>query len=171
MTLKGHTNRVIWVAYTRSGKTLASTSSDGTTRFWDTATGKEKAVLKGHTGEVQRLVFSPVGMGWQRRATTERSGSGNWSNKLLSRLLNHQTLDRLLIKRESRLNEGAVVFDLDVRQFNRFAVKHDSGVLRNRQGLLFRVVAACHSGCDRDRSLCRIRTLEHSPHRRPFRAD
>ena len=53
-------------------KNVASTSSDGTTRFWDTATGKEKAVLKGHTGAVQRLVFSPVGAGL---ATTGNDGT------------------------------------------------------------------------------------------------
>ncbi len=41
--------------------TLASTSSDGTTRLWNAATGREKAVLKSHNGGVQRLAFSPDG--------------------------------------------------------------------------------------------------------------
>src|ERR1700681_3160439 len=60
-TLKGHTDRVISVAYSPDGKTLASGSSDTTIKLWDVATGKEKATLSGHTNHVGDVVFSPDG--------------------------------------------------------------------------------------------------------------
>ena len=39
-TLKGHTGRVLSVAYCPDGKTLASGSNDKTIKLWDVATGK-----------------------------------------------------------------------------------------------------------------------------------
>ena len=48
LTLAGHTERVMSVAFTSDGKTLASGSYDGTVRLWDVATGQERATLKGH---------------------------------------------------------------------------------------------------------------------------
>ena len=39
------------------GKTLAA----GAIKLWDVATGKEQATLKGHTGWVRSVAFSPDG--------------------------------------------------------------------------------------------------------------
>jgi len=47
--LKGHTAALTAVAYSPNGKYLATGSLDGTARVWDAATGKELAVLIGHT--------------------------------------------------------------------------------------------------------------------------
>src|SRR5262249_35372710 len=41
--------------------TLASGGADRCVRLWDPATGKEKAVLRGHAGTVLSLAFSPDG--------------------------------------------------------------------------------------------------------------
>src|SRR5690348_14307302 len=60
-TLRGHTNRVVSVAYSPDGKTLASASYDGTLKLWDVTTGKERATLKGHTGCVGSVAFNPDG--------------------------------------------------------------------------------------------------------------
>ncbi len=40
---------------------MVTASSDSTARIWDGESGKEIAVLKGHTGSVQSAAFSPDG--------------------------------------------------------------------------------------------------------------
>ena len=52
LTLKGHTDKVVSVAFSPDGKRLASASWDGTVKVWDAATGQEMLTLKGHTGAV-----------------------------------------------------------------------------------------------------------------------
>jgi WD40 repeat protein/serine/threonine protein kinase len=58
LALHGHSRIVTGLAYSPDGKTLASVSWDGTTRLWDTATGREAAVLQGGAWDV---AFSPDG--------------------------------------------------------------------------------------------------------------
>jgi WD40 repeat protein len=60
-TLKGHTGKVVSVAFAPDGKMLASGSEDQTIRLWDVATGAERGVLKTHTGTVTGLAFAPGG--------------------------------------------------------------------------------------------------------------
>jgi small GTP-binding protein len=57
-TLEGHSDLVLRVAWTSDGKTLASASSDGTVRLWETATGKVAIILEGHTDSVNSISFS-----------------------------------------------------------------------------------------------------------------
>ena len=61
LTLKGHTDRVTSVAFTTDGKILASCSYDGTVRVWDTATGKQKAVLNASRVNSGSCQFSAQG--------------------------------------------------------------------------------------------------------------
>jgi WD40 repeat protein len=60
-TLKGHKDRVVSVAYSPDGKTLATGSLDMTIKVWSVVTGNEQATLKGHTHLVYCVAYSPDG--------------------------------------------------------------------------------------------------------------
>lgn len=49
------------MAYEPKRQTIATASSDGTARVWDTSSDfREICVMKGHRGEISRITFSPV---------------------------------------------------------------------------------------------------------------
>jgi WD40 repeat protein len=47
--------------FSPDGRTLVTASTDGTARVWDTATGREIAVLRSHEGFVRSAVYSADG--------------------------------------------------------------------------------------------------------------
>jgi WD40 repeat protein/serine/threonine protein kinase len=54
--------REAWaVAFSPDGKLLASGGDDGMVRLWDPATGRKRAVLRGHRSLVTSIAFSPDG--------------------------------------------------------------------------------------------------------------
>ena len=57
--LKGHTNAIHDLAFSRDGLYLASGSSDKTVRIWDIAQRKELHTLSGHQDRVYAVGFSP----------------------------------------------------------------------------------------------------------------
>src|SRR5262249_3248780 len=61
LPLQGHTDAVTSVAFSPSGKSLASASADATARVWDRTTGAESIVLKGHALPVTCVPFHPAG--------------------------------------------------------------------------------------------------------------
>ena len=61
LTLKGHTDMVISVAFSPDGKRIVSGSGDQTVKVWDADKGQEILTLKGHTAMVSSVAFSPDG--------------------------------------------------------------------------------------------------------------
>ncbi|MDT9233670.1 MULTISPECIES: serine/threonine-protein kinase [Limnospira] len=60
-TLTGHTARVLTVAITPDGKTLASGSDDNTVRLWSLQTFEHLSTLTGHGGAINSIAISPDG--------------------------------------------------------------------------------------------------------------
>ncbi|KAG2032003.1 quinon protein alcohol dehydrogenase-like superfamily [Suillus americanus] len=60
-TLKGHTEEVRCLAWTKNGKTLISGSFDNFIRIWDTTKWEQTAVLDEHTDVVFAIAISPNG--------------------------------------------------------------------------------------------------------------
>jgi KaiC/GvpD/RAD55 family RecA-like ATPase len=56
-----HSARVLSVAFSPDGRTLATGSRDNTARLWEVASGKEIGVLRGHEDSVTSVAFSPDG--------------------------------------------------------------------------------------------------------------
>lgn len=60
-TIAGHTKKVLGVAFSPHGSTLASGGYDNIIHLWDVWTGKSKKTLRGHTAGVSSVAFSPNG--------------------------------------------------------------------------------------------------------------
>jgi WD40 repeat protein len=61
LTLTGHTNDVLSVAYSPDGSQIASGSVDRTIKIWDSSTVTEIRTLIGHTSIVYSVSYSPDG--------------------------------------------------------------------------------------------------------------
>jgi eukaryotic-like serine/threonine-protein kinase len=61
LSLSGHTNIILAVAFSADGKTLASSSFDNSIRLWEISTGHVTRTLPTPNGSVLSLAFSPDG--------------------------------------------------------------------------------------------------------------
>ena len=57
--LAGHRERIVRLAFSPDGTTLASGGDDRLVMVWDVASGQRRAVYTGHAGRVNALAFSP----------------------------------------------------------------------------------------------------------------
>jgi WD40 repeat protein len=71
-SLRGHTKRVLRVAFSSDGKLLATGSADSTVILWNVETGKKRAEFKGHANAISALAFSSRG---DRLATGSYDGT------------------------------------------------------------------------------------------------
>jgi WD40 repeat protein len=61
LPMLGHRDQIASLVFSRDGRRILSASLDGTARVWDAATGRQVAMLSGHSGFVVGAVFSPDG--------------------------------------------------------------------------------------------------------------
>jgi WD40 repeat protein len=83
-TFRGHSARVVSLAFSQDGKFLVSGSADGTARIWDFNSGKLLSTLPGEKGSVGCVAFSPQG---DLVATGGASGSALIWDRASGRLL------------------------------------------------------------------------------------
>lgn len=88
MILSGHSDGLMEAAWSPSGRFVATTSADETSRVWDTGTGAEMAILRGHADSVVAAAWSPD----ERLATASYDGTARlWTvDGVLLRSLSHQ---------------------------------------------------------------------------------
>ncbi|WP_078618114.1 MULTISPECIES: helix-turn-helix domain-containing protein [unclassified Streptomyces] len=133
--LRGHSDDVNAVAYTRDGTAVVSVSGDGTAKVWDTAGNRVTETLTGHTDYVLAVAVGPGSRlatgSFDRSAVLWDPGRGAWTARPFTEL------------RESAFAPGggllaAAGADGTVRLWHRRGHR-PAGVLRGHRGAVFAV--------------------------------
>lgn len=59
LELRGHTGRILWVAFSHNGSVAVTTGEDRTARLWNAQTGQQLHLLEGQQNRVYGARFSP----------------------------------------------------------------------------------------------------------------
>jgi WD40 repeat protein/serine/threonine protein kinase len=62
LTLEGHGDRVLSVAFSPNGKSVATTSKDETVKIWNVERGEHLRTFEGHSSAVNSVAFAPDGV-------------------------------------------------------------------------------------------------------------
>jgi WD40 repeat protein len=109
--LSGHTDRINALAFNRSGKELASASSDKTVRLWRLSGGGPAVqVIKGHTGPVNSVAFSPDGQLVASSSCDQGDIDGHTDTGDHSILLNDTRHGKLVARLKARAPVCSVAF-------------------------------------------------------------
>ena len=73
--LRGHAKAVLSAAFSPDGARIVSGSADATMRLWETASGHEHLVIRGHDGQVRELLGILVGTGFERGVSRPTAAS------------------------------------------------------------------------------------------------
>jgi RNA polymerase sigma factor (sigma-70 family) len=121
---QGKVGRVMSVAFSPDGQTLASAERDGAIRLWDVATGQEQACLRASNRPVHAVAFSPDGKTLAAAHEEKEDGVRLWdlaTRRVRLQLRGNPVLARdVAFRPDGTLATAGIVVGKDIRQWQTF---------------------------------------------------